>query len=111
MAINQIVIKYIFPFPGMDDLIDCLSGVTYIEFKSGYHQIHKREGDEWNTTFNMEEGLCEWLLIPFGLTHVPNTFMRLMNEVLKQFLGKFVIVYLKEILIFSQIREEHLSHI
>ena len=59
----------------------------------------------------MEEGLCEWLLIPFGLTHVPNTFMRLMNEVLKSFLGKIVIMYLKDILIFSQIREEHLSHI
>ena len=84
---------------------------SYIDLKDAYYRIRIREGDEWKTAFRTRYGHFEYLVMPFGLTNAPTTFQAYINYALRGLVDDFCIVYLDDILIFSQSEEEHQWHL
>jgi hypothetical protein len=108
--LNKEMIKNQYPFLRIDDLFDQMKGATVfskIDLRSGYHQLWIKEDDVPNTTFKMRFGHYKFTVLPFGLTNAPGVFMILMNGVFCEYLDKFIQVFIDDILIYSQMIEEH----
>ena len=113
-ALNKVTVRNHYPIPLVADLFDQLGSATFftkLDLRSGYHQVRIAKGDEQKTTCVTRYGAFEWLVMPFGLTNAPATFCTLMNQVFHEYLDKFVVVYLDDIVVYSQTLEEHLLHL
>jgi hypothetical protein len=112
--LNKYTIKNNYPLPRIDDLFDKLRGsniFSKIDLRAGYHQVIIKEEDIHKTSFQTRYGHYEFVVVPFGLTNAPVVFMFLMNDIFINYLDRFVIVFLDDILIYSNSEEEHENHL
>jgi hypothetical protein len=113
-SLNEVTIKNKYPLLRINDLFDQLKGAgvfSKIDLQSRYHQLKIRATDIPKTAFITRYGLYEYTMMSFGLTNAPAYFMDLMNKVLVEYLDKFVVVFIEDILIFSKNEEEHDEHL
>ncbi|KAG7664871.1 uncharacterized protein J8A68_001597 [[Candida] subhashii] len=112
--VNKITKVDKFPLPLIEDLIGEINDAEYfskLDLSSGYHQVNMAKEDRHITAFRTHKGLYQWCVMPFGLMNAPATFQRAMNEIFEKYLGKFVTVYLDDILIYSKTKGDHKEHI
>ncbi|KAK3568300.1 hypothetical protein QTP86_003140 [Hemibagrus guttatus] len=109
-GLNAITVRYPYPLPLVPAALEQLRGArvfTKLDLRSAYNLVRIREGDEWKTAFHTTSGHYEYCVMPFGLTNAPAVFQALINGVFQDLLGKGVIAYIDDILVYSSSMEEH----
>jgi hypothetical protein len=113
-TLNDVTVKNKYPLPRIEDLFDQMKGArvfSKIDLRSGYHQMKIRPSDIPKTDFSTRYGLYEFTVMSFGLTNVPAYFMNLMNKVFIEYLDRFVVVFIDDILIYSKSDSDHEEHL
>ena len=113
-SLNRKTVLDKFPIPRITDLLDKLSRARFcssIDLSAAYHQLRIHEDDTEKTAFITPDGLYEYLVMPFGLVNAPASFQRAMNLTFAAELGVYVLVYLDDILIFSDSADLHVEHV
>jgi hypothetical protein len=113
-SLNEVTIKNKYPLPRIEDLFDQMKGASVflkIDLRSRYHQLKIRESDIRKTAFRTQYGLYEYTVMSFGITNAPTYFRYLVNKVFMEYLDRFVVVFIDDILVFSKTTEEHEDHL
>ena len=113
-ALNAVTQKNGYPLPRIQECLDLIGQacrLSKIDFTQGYYQMLVAKEDREKTAFNTREGKFQWNVMPFGLCNAPASFQTLMNRILRPFLGKFVVVYLDDIVVFSSSDADHIQHL
>jgi hypothetical protein len=113
-SLNDVTVKNKYPLPRIEDLFDQMRGArvfSKIDLRSGYHQMKIRPSDIPKTAFSTRYGLYEFTVMSFGLTNAPAYFMNLMNKVFMEYLDRFVVVFIDDILIYSKNESDHEQHL
>ncbi|CAJ0938719.1 unnamed protein product, partial [Ranitomeya imitator] len=103
-----------YPLPLLSDLFARIKGASWftkIDLRGAYNLVRIKQGDEWKSAFNTPEGHFEYLVMPFGLSNVPSVFQSFMHDIFREYLDKFLIVYLDDILVFSDDWESHVTQV
>jgi hypothetical protein len=112
--LNANTIKNKFPMPIIDEFLDEIAGSKYftkLDLNSGFHQIRMAEANEFKSSFKTHHGHSQFRVMPFGLTNAPVTFQCLINSIFAQFMRKFVLVFMDDILIYNKTLEDHVQHL
>ncbi|KAK3537472.1 hypothetical protein QTP70_012051 [Hemibagrus guttatus] len=113
-GLNAITVRYPYPLPLVPAALEQLRGArvfTKLDLRSAYNLVHIRKGDEWKTAFHTTHGHYEYCVMPFGLTNAPAVFQALINGVFRDLLGRGVIAYIDDILVYSTSMEEHVCQV
>ncbi|KAK3527496.1 hypothetical protein QTP86_023020 [Hemibagrus guttatus] len=113
-GLNAITVRYPYPLLLVPAALEQLHGArvfTKLDLRSAYNLVRIREGDEWKTAFHTTHGHYEYCVMPFGLTNAPAVFQALINGVFRDLLGRGVIAYIDDILVYSTSMEDHMRQV
>ncbi len=113
-SLNSQTVKFVYPLPLVPTALEELRGArifSKLDLRSAYNLVRIRKGDEWKTAFVTPSGHYEYRVMPYGLSNSPSVFQSFMNEIFRDMLHRFVVVYIDDILIYSPNLATHLHHV